>query len=112
MAQALKLLHGQPRHGWTVDEIAREVGCSRTLIAERFVQYLGQPPIQYLTKWRLALAASRLRSSHQSLERVAEEVGYVKYPDQKLSVAAPALMRSCMALAPTIVTPEMRSSAA
>ena len=52
------------------------LGRWRSVLAERFTQYLGQPPIQYLTSWRLALAASRLRSGSASLARIADEVGY------------------------------------
>jgi AraC-like DNA-binding protein len=76
VATALKLLHRGPAYAWTVDGLAREVGCSRSVIAERFTYYLGLPPIQYLTRWRLALAANLLRSGGTSLARVAEEVGY------------------------------------
>jgi AraC family transcriptional regulator, alkane utilization regulator len=76
VGHALKLLHREPARAWTVDELAHEVGCSRSVLAERFTQYLGQPPIQYLTRWRLTLAASRLRSGSASLARVAEAVGY------------------------------------
>lgn len=76
VAKALALLHGCPEHPWTVEALAREVGLSRTLLAERFQQYLGQPPIQYLTKWRLSLAASALRDGDASIGRVAERVGY------------------------------------
>jgi AraC-like DNA-binding protein len=76
VATALKVLHRAPGQAWTVDELAREVGCSRSVIAERFTHFLGQPPIQYLTKWRLALAASLLRSGNASLARVAAAIGY------------------------------------
>ncbi len=76
VAKALALLHGRPEHPWTVEELARGVGLSRTLLAERFTHYLGQPPIQYLTKWRLALAADCLRDGSSSIGRVAEQVGY------------------------------------
>jgi AraC-like DNA-binding protein/mannose-6-phosphate isomerase-like protein (cupin superfamily) len=76
VGEALKLLHREPARAWTVDELGREAGCSRSVLAERFTQYLGQPPIQYLTSWRLALAASRLRSGSTSLARIADEVGY------------------------------------
>lgn len=75
-AKALALLHGRPEHPWTVEALAREVGVSRTVLAERFMHYLGQPPIQYLTKWRLSLAADRLRDGSTSIGRVAEHVGY------------------------------------
>lgn len=74
--KGLKLLHGDPARAWTVDELAREVGCSRSILAERFTHYVGQPPIQYLTKWRLTLAASKLRSRGSSLARIAESSGY------------------------------------
>ena len=76
VGKGLKLLHGDAARAWTVDELAREVGCSRSILAARFTHYVGQPPIQYLTKWRLALAASQLRSSGTRLARVAERFGY------------------------------------
>jgi len=76
VAKALALLHGRPEHPWTVEELAREVGLSRTVLAERFAHYLGQPPIQYLTKWRLSFAADRLRDGRTSIGRLAEQVGY------------------------------------
>jgi transcriptional regulator GlxA family with amidase domain len=76
VAKALALLHGRPDHPWTVEGLARGVGLSRTVLAERFMHYLGQPPIQYLTKWRLSLAADRLREGSTSIGRVAEHVGY------------------------------------
>ena len=76
VGKGLKLLHGDAARAWTVDELAREVGCSRSILAERFTHYVGQPPIQYLTKWRLALAASQLRSNGSRLARVAERFGY------------------------------------
>ena len=59
-----------------LDELAREVGCSRSVLAERFTHFLGLPPIQYLTSWRLARAASLLRAGTARLVRVAQEVGY------------------------------------
>ena len=76
VGKGLKLLHGDSARSWTVDELAREVGCSRSILAERFTHYLGEPPIQYLTKWRLALAASQLRSGGSSIARITEQVGY------------------------------------
>jgi AraC family transcriptional regulator, alkane utilization regulator len=76
VGKGLKLLHGDAARTWTVDELAREVGCSRSILAERFTHYVGQPPIQYLTKWRLTLAASQLRSKSLTLARVAERFGY------------------------------------
>jgi AraC-like DNA-binding protein len=76
VGKGLRLLHGRIDHPWTVDELAREVGCSRSVLAERFTHYVGQPPMQYLTKWRLARAASRLREGTARLARIAAEVGY------------------------------------
>jgi AraC-like DNA-binding protein len=76
VGRGLKLMHARPAHAWTVDELAREVGCSRSVLAERFTDYLGQPPIHYLSAWRLALSADRLRSGTASVARIAEEVGY------------------------------------
>jgi AraC family transcriptional regulator, alkane utilization regulator len=76
IAKALAFLHGRPEYPWTVEEVARKVGLSRTVLAERFMHYLGQPPMQYLTSWRLALAADRLRDGRTSIGRVAEQVGY------------------------------------
>ena len=76
VAKALASLHGRPEYPWTVEELACKVGLSRTVLAERFMHYLGQPPIQYLTQWRLSLAANRLRDGSASIGRVAEQVGY------------------------------------
>jgi AraC family transcriptional regulator, alkane utilization regulator len=76
VGKGLKLLHADSARAWTVDGLAREVGCSRSILADRFTHYVGQPPIQYLTKWRLTLAASQLRSKGLTLARVAERFGY------------------------------------
>jgi AraC-like DNA-binding protein len=76
IAKALVLLHAKPAHAWTVEEISQAVGLSRSVFAERFTHYLGQPPVQYLTRWRLALAADRLRDGKARVGRVAEKVGY------------------------------------
>jgi AraC family transcriptional regulator, alkane utilization regulator len=76
VSKGLKLLHSQSEHPWTVEALAHAVGCSRSVLSERFARFVGQPPIQYLTRWRLALAASRLRNGGRGLARIAEEVGY------------------------------------
>ena len=75
IARALAFLHGRPEHAWTVAELARKVGLSRTALAGRFIHYLGRPPMQYLTRWRLSLAADRLRDGSASIGRVAEQAG-------------------------------------
>ena len=76
IGRALALLHGEPGRPWTVDELAREVALSRSALAERFAALVGEPPMQYLMRWRLALAAQTLRSGGEAITRVAEHSGY------------------------------------
>jgi len=76
VGRALALMHGDSAKGWTVDSLAREVGMSRSVLAERFAELLGEPPMQYLTRWRLAVAARSLRSTAEPIARVAERCGY------------------------------------
>jgi AraC family transcriptional regulator, alkane utilization regulator len=76
VGRALALLHERPGHDWTVEELAESVGLSRSSLAQRFTGFLGQPPMQYLTRWRLTIAAQRLRNEHASLARIAEDCGY------------------------------------
>ena len=76
IGRALALLHGDPRRAWTVDALAREVALSRSALAERFAALVGESPIQYLIRWRLALAAQMLRAGREAIARVAERSGY------------------------------------
>ena len=76
IGRALALLHGEPGRAWTVDELGREVALSRSALAERFAALVGEPPMQYLMRWRLALAAQTLRSGREAIARVAERSGY------------------------------------
>lgn len=76
VGRALALLHGNPARGWTVDELAREVALSRSAFAERFTDMIGAPPMQYLTQWRLTLAAQALRAGSDGIARIAERSGY------------------------------------
>lgn len=76
VGRCLALMHEQPAHAWTVDALARGIGVSRSVLAERFLHYVGQPPMQYLNKWRMALAANYLSTTSLSLMRIAAEVGY------------------------------------
>jgi AraC-like DNA-binding protein len=76
IGRALALLHKEPAHPWTVANLARRVGLSRTRLAERFRHFLGESPMAYLTKWRLKLGAEILLSTEQSVAEVAEAVGY------------------------------------
>nr|WP_234350115.1 MULTISPECIES: AraC family transcriptional regulator [unclassified Streptomyces] len=73
---ALRLLHESPAHAWTVEELAVRVGVSRASLARRFREVMGEPPVGYLTGWRLALAADMLREPDATVERVARRVGY------------------------------------
>lgn len=73
---ALQRLHERPAHDWSLDELGKECGLSRSVLAERFAQLVGVPPIQYLAQWRIQLAATQLRSSNSSLAEIAERVGY------------------------------------
>jgi AraC-like DNA-binding protein len=76
VARALALLHGCMQQRWTAEILAREVGLSRSALAERFTRIMGEPPIRYLARQRLQLAAQRLRTSAESIPRVAFSVGY------------------------------------
>jgi AraC-like DNA-binding protein len=76
VGRALALMHGQPDRAWTVEALAREVALSRSALADRFTMLVGEPPMQYLMRWRLARAAQRLRSGREPIVRVAERSGY------------------------------------
>lgn len=73
---ALNALHQRPAHAWSLDELARDAGTSRSVLAERFQHLVGSSPIQYLTQWRMLLAANLLSRSNASLARIAADVGY------------------------------------
>lgn len=76
IGQALALLHKEPARPWTISQLARRVGLSRTRLAERFRHFLAESPIAYLTKWRLKLGAELLLSTEDSIAEVATAVGY------------------------------------
>ena len=73
---ALGALHKNPAHAWTLEELASQSGTSRSVLAERFQLIVGLAPMQYLTQWRMLLAANLLAGSNAPLIRIAEEVGY------------------------------------
>jgi AraC-like DNA-binding protein len=73
---ALNALHARPSHAWTLEELARDSGTSRSVLAERFHHLVGISPMQYLTQWRMLLAANLLCRSNAPLARIAEDVGY------------------------------------
>ena len=76
VGKVLALLHGQPARSWTLASLSRAAGLSRSSLHERFVHLLGQPPMQYLTRWRMQLASARLRDSDVKQLHIAHEVGY------------------------------------
>jgi AraC-like DNA-binding protein len=76
VGRAIALLHERPAQAWSVDELGREVGLSRSVLHERFLALTGQAPMQYLTHWRMQLGAGLLRRGHAKVAAVAQEVGY------------------------------------
>ena len=76
VGRALARLHAEPARAWTLAELAREVGASRSVLAERFTSFVGHPPMLYLTRWRMQLAASRLAAGAAPLSALASAVGY------------------------------------
>jgi AraC-like DNA-binding protein len=76
VGRALTLLHSKPAHPWTLDDLAREVGLARSSLAERFAHFVGQPPMHYLTQWRMQMAAGLLSGGVAGIAEIAQEVGY------------------------------------
>ncbi|MEE6260826.1 AraC family transcriptional regulator [Plantactinospora sonchi] len=76
VAAALRAIHGDPGRQWTVEELGRQAGLSRAAFARRFAALVGQPPLAYLTWWRMTLAARLLRDSDAPLAAIARKVGY------------------------------------
>jgi AraC-like DNA-binding protein len=76
VGRALRMLHNNPAHPWTVASLASAIGVSRAALARRFTDLVGEPPMAYLTGWRLALAADLLRKPDATIGSVAHEVGY------------------------------------
>ena len=76
VGRALALLHRQPSRRWTLATLARDVGASRSTLAARFAHYLHEPPMSYLARWRLQLAARLLTTTQQTVLEVAGRVGY------------------------------------
>jgi AraC-like DNA-binding protein len=76
IGKSLMLLHSRSPHPWTIAELAREVGLSRSSLVERFTRYLSEPPMAYLIRWRLRLAARALASTSRGVAEIAEDVGY------------------------------------
>jgi AraC-like DNA-binding protein len=76
VGRALALIHENPARAWTIDALADEIALSRSAFYERFVRLIGQPPMQYLTQWRMQAAATLLRQSRAPVASIALDVGY------------------------------------
>jgi AraC family transcriptional regulator, alkane utilization regulator len=76
VGRALALVHGQPSESWTVAKLGRQVGLSRSALAERFGDVMGEPIFAFLTRWRLQLAAEYLLTTTRPVQSIAKEAGY------------------------------------
>jgi AraC-like DNA-binding protein len=76
IGRAIRMLHGNVSRPWTLTELAREAGVSRTILIERFNAYLGIAPMSYLASWRMQMAAGMLASGSATLAQIAANVGY------------------------------------
>ncbi len=76
VGKALSAMHGAPAQNWTIEELAKQVGLSRSVLAERFTDLVGIPPMQYLAKWRMQIAAGLLSGGSANMATVAAEIGY------------------------------------
>lgn len=76
VGRALSLIHERPGEAWSLERLGEEAGLSRSTLHERFVHFIGQPPMQYLTHWRMQVAAGRLRDTNGTVMEVALDVGY------------------------------------
>lgn len=76
VSRSLALLHNRVAHAWTIAELAAAVGVSRTALVDRFSTYLSEPPMAYLTRWRMQLAARALTTTPRGVAEIGAEVGY------------------------------------
>ena len=95
VARTLSLLHGAPARRWTLEGLATQTGTSRSVLAERFAHFIGQPPMQYLTQWRMQLATHLLAEpGTRKVADVAEAVGY------ESEAAFSRAFKKCVGMAP------------
>jgi AraC-like DNA-binding protein len=76
MSAAITSMHDDPEHGWTLQELAKRSGMSRSTFALRFKQTVGESPMEYLTRWRMLLAGDRLANSRDRISAIALSLGY------------------------------------
>lgn len=80
VGRALALMHADRQRAWSTEELAREVGASRSAFADRFTALVGEPPMRYLAQQRMRYAAQRLRETDEPIARIAEAAGYESEP--------------------------------
>lgn len=80
LAKALSLIHEQPWQAWTLNTLCAQAGVSKSVLSEKFAALIGHSPIEYLTLWRLQIAAHWLMEPNMTVERVAERSGYESVP--------------------------------
>lgn len=80
VGSALRLLHANPAKSWTVEDLARETALSRSALAQRFTDLVGEAPMRYLARWRMQLAKELLRDGSQGIQEIAVRVGYESEP--------------------------------
>jgi transcriptional regulator GlxA family with amidase domain len=76
VGKCLALMHSRVDHPWTIADLANQVGVSRSALSDRFMRYLSEPPMTYLTRWRLQLAAGALTKTARGVAEIASGVGY------------------------------------
>jgi AraC-like DNA-binding protein len=76
VGKALSLMHARPAANWTIEELAKQAGLSRSVLAERFTELVGIPPMHYLAKWRMQIASELLIGGKANLASIAAEIGY------------------------------------
>ncbi|MGD9925075.1 MAG: AraC family transcriptional regulator [Pseudorhodoplanes sp.] len=76
VGQALSLMHAHPARDWTLEALSGEVGLSRSALSDRFTEFVGVPPMQYLTKWRMQIASGLLTQGQSNIAKIAVDVGY------------------------------------
>jgi len=104
VGRALSLLHARPAADWSLDELAQEASCSRSVLAERFTRLVGLPPMQYLSQWRMQLAAQRLSCSSAKVANIGRDLGYESEAAfsrafKRLTGTSPATWRARRAIA-------------
>jgi AraC-like DNA-binding protein len=104
VGKALALMHGNPAHNWTIEALAKRVGQSRSVLAERFTFLVGTPPLHYLARWRMQIASESLSDGKASVARVAADIGY------ESEAAFSRAFKKIMGMPPSVWRRRMRAS--